>query len=54
MESRFVLAGEVRLCYFQHGDGPETVVLVHGYASSGRLWQLQCGRWTRPSSELSP
>jgi len=25
---------------FSTATGPETVVLVHGYASSGRLWQL--------------
>jgi branched-chain amino acid transport system permease protein len=43
MESRFVQAGDVRLQYFQHGDGPETVLLVHGYVSSGRLWQLTMG-----------
>ena len=40
MESRFVQVGGVRLRCFEHGEGPETVVLVHGYASSGRLWQL--------------
>lgn len=40
MESSFVQAGEVKLQYYQHGQGSENVVLVHGYASSGRLWQL--------------
>ncbi len=40
MESKFVQAGKVKLQYFQHGQGAETVFLVHGYASSARLWQL--------------
>ncbi len=40
METRFVKAGEVNLQYYEHGVGPETVVLVHGYVSSGRFWQL--------------
>ena len=29
---------EVSLEYFEHGSGPHTVVLVHGYQSSGRIW----------------
>ena len=40
MESVFVKAGTVRLEYYQHGNGPEAVLLVHGYASSARLWRL--------------
>jgi len=40
MESSFVQAGEVKLQYYQHGQGAEIVFLVHGYASSARLWQL--------------
>ena len=44
MESFFVQAGEVKLQYHQHGQGSENVVLVHGYASSGRLWQLTMER----------
>ena len=40
MESKFVLAGKVKLQYYLHGQGAETVFLVHGYASSARLWQL--------------
>ena len=40
MESNFVQAGKVRLQYYQHGNGPEDVLLVHGYASSARLWHL--------------
>ena len=39
MESKFVQAGPVRLQYFEEGDGPETLVLVHGYASSAVLWR---------------
>ena len=38
METRLVQAGNVRLQYFEHGDGPETVVLVHGFTASGRIW----------------
>lgn len=44
MESKFVQAGDVRLQYYQHGHGPGKVLLVHGYASSGRLWQLAMER----------
>ncbi len=40
MQTNFVQAGEVRLQYFEHGTGPEIVVLVHGYAASGRIWRL--------------
>ena len=40
MESTFVQAGNVKLQYYRHGSGPEKVLLVHGYASSGKLWQL--------------
>lgn len=40
MDTRFVQAGPVRLQYFEHGTGPEVVVLVHGYAASGRIWRL--------------
>ena len=39
MKSDFVQAGDVRLQYFEDGDGPETMVLVHGYASSAILWK---------------
>lgn len=38
MEPRFVQAGHARLQYFEHGDGPETLVLVHGFTASGRIW----------------
>ncbi len=39
MESKFVQAGPVRLEYFEHGHGLETLVLVHGYASSAAIWR---------------
>lgn len=38
MQSAFVQAGSVRLQYFEHGIGPETIVLVHGYTASARIW----------------
>ena len=44
MESMFVQAGEVKLQYYQCGHGSETVLLVHGYVSSARLWQLTMER----------
>ena len=40
MKTDFVQTGEVKLQYFEHGDGPELLVLVHGYQSSGRIWQF--------------
>lgn len=40
MESKFVQAGEVKLQYYEHGHGTEAVLLVHGYVSSARFWQL--------------
>jgi 3-oxoadipate enol-lactonase len=40
MEEGFVQAGPVRLQYFARGHGPETVVLVHGYLASARVWRL--------------
>ena len=39
METGFVQAGPVQLQYYEEGDGPETIVLVHGYASSALLWR---------------
>ena len=39
MEGKFVQARNVRLQYYEDGDGPETMVLVHGYASSAILWK---------------
>lgn len=40
MHSDFVQAGDVKLQCFTHGTGPEVLVLVHGYRSSGRIWRL--------------
>jgi branched-chain amino acid transport system permease protein len=40
MRTDFLQANDVRLQYFEHGTGPEVLVLVHGYQSSGRIWQL--------------
>ena len=40
MDSAFIQAGQVKLQYYQQGNGPEAVMLVHGYASSARLWRL--------------
>ena len=39
MTSSFVQAGPARLEYFEHGEGPETIVLVHGYASNAPIWR---------------
>ena len=39
MKSDFVQAGPVRLQYLEEGSGPETVVLVHGYASNAVIWR---------------
>ena len=44
MKSGFVQAGEVRLQYLEAGDGPATVALVHGYASSAILWRYTMER----------
>lgn len=40
MKTDFLQANDVKLQYFEHGTGPEVLVLVHGYQSSGRIWQL--------------
>ncbi|PKB70878.1 MAG: hypothetical protein BZY87_08270 [SAR202 cluster bacterium Io17-Chloro-G6] len=39
MESKFVQAGQVRLQYFEYGQGLDVLVLVHGYASSAAIWR---------------
>lgn len=44
MESKFVQAGAVKLQYFEEGNGPDTIVLVHGYASSAALWRYTIER----------
>ena len=54
MESRFVQAGPVKLQYFEEGDGPETIVLVHGYASSAALWRYTIEHLSSEGSAGSP
>ena len=54
MESKFVQAGTVRLQYFESGDGPDTVVLVHGYASSAALWRYTVEQLEREMMNGSP
>ncbi len=54
MESRFVQAGPVRLQYFEEGDGPETIVLVHGYASSAALWRYTIEHLSREQQDGTP
>ena len=39
MVAKFVQAGPVRLQYFEYGHGLDTLVLVHGYASSAAIWR---------------
>jgi len=36
----FAQLSKVRLEYFQHGEGPERVVLVHGFQASAAIWRL--------------
>jgi len=36
----YVQLSRVRMQYFEHGHGPEVVVLVHGFQASARIWQL--------------
>jgi pimeloyl-ACP methyl ester carboxylesterase len=40
MNSEFVQAGPVRLQYFEAGSGDTTLLLVHGYRSSARVWSF--------------
>jgi len=35
-----VQLSRVRMHYYEHGHGPETVVFVHGFQASARIWQL--------------
>ncbi len=53
MESKFVQAGSVKLQYFEEGDGPETIVLVHGYASSAVLWRYTIDHLARERQDGS-
>ena len=54
MESKFVQAGPVKLQYFEEGDGPETIVLVHGYASSAALWRYTIEHLSRERQDGTP
>src|SRR5580698_2919931 len=36
----FAQLSKVRLEYFQHGEGPERVVLIHGFQASAAIWRL--------------
>ena len=36
----FVQTGSVRLEYFEQGYGPQTVVFIHGFEASARIWQM--------------
>ena len=40
METKSVNPGEFQLQYFEHGNGTEELVLVHGYSASGGIWRL--------------
>ena len=54
MESKFVQAGQVSLQYYEEGDGPETIVLVHGFASSAILWRYTIEQLARERLDASP
>ena len=36
----FAQLSKVRLEYFQHGQGPEKVVFIHGYQASAPIWRM--------------
>ena len=36
----FAQLSKVRLEYFQHGEGPQRVVLIHGFQASAAIWRL--------------
>ena len=36
----FAQLSKVQLEYFQHGEGPERVVLIHGFQASAAIWRL--------------
>ena len=44
----------MKLQYFEEGDGPETLVLVHGYASSAALWRYTFEHLARERKGDSP
>ena len=54
MESKFVQAGAVSLQYYEEGSGPETIVLVHGYASSAVLWRYTVEQLAREQMDGAP
>ena len=54
MESKFVQAGAVSLQYYEEGSGPETIVLVHGYASSAVLWRYTIEQLAREQMDGAP
>ena len=45
----FAQLSAVRQHYYESGHGPQTLVLVHGFQASGRIWQLV---WERLPAEL--
>ena len=36
----FAQLSRVKLHYYEHGNGPEQVVFVHGFEASARIWRL--------------
>ena len=36
----FAQLSKVRLEYFQHGEGAERVLLIHGFQASAAIWRL--------------
>ena len=54
MESKFVQAGDVSLQYYEEGNGPETLVLVHGYASSAVLWRYTIEQLAKERLDSGP
>jgi pimeloyl-ACP methyl ester carboxylesterase len=40
VQPHFIQSDTARLQCFEHGHGRETLVLVHGYQTSGRIWRL--------------
>jgi pimeloyl-ACP methyl ester carboxylesterase len=40
VQAHFIQSDTVRWQCFEHGHGRDTLVLVHGYQTSGRIWRL--------------
>jgi pimeloyl-ACP methyl ester carboxylesterase len=38
----FVQLESLRQHYYEYGYGPQTILFVHGFQASGRIWQLVC------------